>query len=168
MPITKQTLKRSYRGYFGSYLLTSGSSNDMSLNYSATPTSFYLFNDTSAPAVVTKEIEINMSTSGKVLLDGFGAGAALVNSLRFQWVSSNTVAFDAPFYKNNDIFDLATHITQFDFQTGFTFYKMRLSVIGVSDPLFDPAAGDNVIVTLNDDMTSRVVEYNWYVTGHYV
>lgn len=168
MPISYDKLKYSHRGLFGTYLTTSGGSFDMNTDFSVTPATFSLFHDQTVDPIVVKEIEINMSTSGKVLLAGFGSGAQLISGMVNVSSGSNGLPYTQTYYLNNDLFDLTNDIFQFDFQTGFTFYKLRVSFINVSEPVYDSRNGDNISITLNDDMTSRVVGLNWFVTGHYV
>lgn len=167
MPILTPTIYRGYKGQFGLYL-SDGADYDMAGDYSVTPKTFSLFDGATINPVVVKEIEINMVTNGKVLVTGFGAGAALTNGLLYSSSNTNGGSFSAAYTTNLQLFDLTNEITQFDFQTGYTFYKLILSTIGASDPVFDSRNGDDITIVARDNMATRVIYMSWFITGHYV
>lgn len=147
-------------------------SSAMNVNGGTTPAAFKL-----APAdgelFIIRRVIVTMQDNGNFPVGGFGAGAALTNGLRIQLAQSGTpvVGLDAGAIKTNEGFARVAFDARPDFFGGGG--TNRLMVVRYSFDRYMAArwgnytgpgdglvlhgeAGDQLLVTVNDDLTGLV------------
>jgi hypothetical protein len=141
---------------------------DLSLNF-AVPTEFRLkpaINET----MYTAQIVLSFSTNGKIKSKEYGSGTALISGIKLSMKKDGIVE---PMFTqltaiktNFEMVTVASGLKIFDYQGTIFGFRAVLDFrsMGLNPIVLNGNKGDEFIVTLNDDFTTRVITGEQFIS----
>ena len=100
-------------------------------------------------------------------LDGFGDGNSLTSPLLYNPITENGGNVTLPISNNITLMDLATDLSSLDLKVSNSYYKI-IAKFGDGKPIINFSTGGNLIITINDNLTTRALSFKCFIYGYYI
>ena len=152
---------------FQMFLTDASFSNEMAKDFSVTPGVFNLTRYSSVRRVAIEKIIFSVVVSSNLKLDGFGNGAELTTPILYNPITENAGVATIPISTNVGLLDFATNFEVVTGIGGQAYYHFT-GVFGDGKPIINFSTGGDLIVTVNDNITTRMLSFKGFLYGYYV